>query len=308
MSNVTQINAYQPSGTVATALAANDTGLSREQTAQANTVGVATSERRRMEETSPLFVLDEVSFSVSGRVLLEPLTLTLPARRIVGLIGHNGSGKSTLLKILARQQPASGGTVRFEGIALSDWGDRPFARKLAYLPQHTPAASGMLVKELVALGRYPWHGALCRFGKGDREKVDEAMFLTDVTGMADRLVDTLSGGERQRVWLAMLVAQDAECLLLDEPISALDIAHQIEVLSLVQKLSHSKGLGVVVVLHDVNLAARFCDELIALHSGRIIARGTPEEVMTPCRLEAIYGLRMEIMRHPSTQRIVAIAT
>lgn len=257
--------------------------------------------------SAAMFALKAVSFSVPGRMLLEPLTLTLPAKRIVGLIGHNGSGKSTLLKILARQQPASSGTVRFEDKTLPEWGDRPFARKLAYLPQHTPAASGMLVKELVALGRYPWHGALGRFGKVDREKVEEAIELTDIALFADRLVDTLSGGERQRVWLAMLVAQDAECLLLDEPISALDIAHQIEVLSLVQKLSHSKGLAVVLVLHDVNMAARFCDEIIALHTGKLIARGSPAEIMTPSALKEIYGIDMAVMAHPVTGHAVAVA-
>jgi len=252
-----------------------------------------------------LFALDAVSFSIPGRVLLEPLTLTLPARRVVGLIGHNGSGKSTLVKILARQQPASGGTVHFEGKALGDWGDRPFARKVAYLPQQTPPASGMLVRELVALGRYPWHGALGRFGAVDREKVAEAMALTDVERFADRLVDTLSGGERQRVWLAMLVAQDAECLLLDEPISALDVSHQVEVLSLVHRLSSERGLGVVIVLHDVNMAARFCDEIIALHSGRLIARGAPDDILTPGQLESIYGVRMGVMPHPETARPLA---
>ena len=253
----------------------------------------------------PLFELDRVSFQVAGRTLLQPLTLTLPAKRIVGLIGHNGSGKSTLVKILARQQPASAGSVRFEGRLLSEWGDRPFARRLAYLPQQTPLASGMLVRELVALGRYPWHGALGHFGRIDRAKVDEAMALADVTGMADRLVDTLSGGERQRAWLAMLVAQDAECLLLDEPISALDVAHQVEVLSLVRQLRRSKGLGVVVVLHDVNMAARFCDEIIALHSGRLIARGTPDEIMTPAQLRRIYGIAMDVLRDPATSRAVS---
>ncbi|OJY00715.1 MAG: iron-hydroxamate transporter ATP-binding subunit [Rhizobiales bacterium 62-17] len=254
-----------------------------------------------MSETvmsEPLFQLDDVTFAIPERRLLEPLTMTLPARRVVGLIGHNGSGKSTLLKLLARQQPVSSGTVRFEGRALRDWGDRPFARKVAYLPQQTPPASGMLVKELVALGRYPWHGALGRFGQTDRDKVAEAMKLTDVEPFADRLVDTLSGGERQRVWLAMLVAQDAECLLLDEPISALDVAHQIEVLALVQRLARERGLGVVVVLHDVNMAARFCDEIIALHSGKLIARGAPAEIMTPAALQSIYGVAMDIMPHP----------
>ncbi|WP_158817335.1 ATP-binding cassette domain-containing protein [Methylocapsa sp. S129] len=250
----------------------------------------------------PLFELDAVTFVIPERALLGPLTLTLPARRVVGLIGHNGSGKSTLVKLLARQQPASAGTIRFEGRALQEWGDRPFARKVAYLPQQTPPASGMLVKELVALGRYPWHGALGRFGQTDEDKVAEAMALTDVTSFAARLVDTLSGGERQRVWLAMLIAQDAECLLLDEPISALDITHQVEVLSLVQRLSRDRGLGVVTVLHDVNMAARFCDEILALHTGKLIARGAPNTIMTPVELEAIYGIPMGVMPHPDTRQ------
>ena len=253
-----------------------------------------------------LFELENVSFSVPGRILIEPLTLRLPHRRMVGLIGHNGSGKSTLLKLLARQQPALSGSIRFEGKALSEWDDRPFARRVAYLPQQTPPASGMLVKELVALGRYPWHGALGRFGKVDSAKVDEAMVVTDVTGMADRLVDTLSGGERQRVWLAMLVAQETQCLLLDEPISALDIAHQVEVLTLVHRLSNEKGLGVVLVLHDVNMAARFCDEIVALHSGRMIARGLPASIMTPDALKRIYGIDMAVMMHPATGHPVAV--
>jgi iron-chelate-transporting ATPase len=252
----------------------------------------------RLAIEAPLFALEGASFAIPGRVLLEPLTLALPAGKVVGLIGHNGSGKSTLVKLLARQQPASSGTIRFEGRSLKEWGDRAFARKVAYLPQQTPPASGMLVKELVALGRYPWHGALGRFGQADREKVAEAIALTDVEPFADRLVDTLSGGERQRAWLAMLVAQDAECLLLDEPISALDVAHQIEVLSLVHRLSTERGLGVVVVLHDVNMAARFCDEIIALHSGRLIARGAPADIMTPEKLQAVYGVSMAVMPHP----------
>lgn len=257
------------------------------------------------DQAGPLFSLDRVSFTVGDRQLLEPLTLTVPSRRIVGLIGHNGSGKSTLVKILARQQPATGGTVRFEGKALSDWGERPFARRLAYLPQHTSTASGMLVKELVALGRYPWHGALGRFSRIDREKVDEAIELTNTAPFADRLVDTLSGGERQRVWLAMLVAQDAQCLLLDEPISALDVSHQMEVLSLVEKLSKEKGLGVVMVLHDVNMAARFCEDIIALHTGRMIARGSPAEIVTPERLFEIYGVEMDVMVQPSTGKLIS---
>ena len=194
---------------------------------------------------------------------------------MAGLVGHNGSGKSTLVKLLARQEAPTAGAIHFDGQPLGAWRDRAFARAVAYLPQHTPLAPGMLVRELVALGRYPWHGALGRFTNADRDKVAEAMALTDTARYADRFVDTLSGGERQRVWLAMLIAQDAGCLLLDEPTSALDIAHQIEVLSLVRKLSRERGVTVIVVLHEINMAARFCDEIVALREGRLVARGAP---------------------------------
>ncbi len=251
---------------------------------------------------TPLFELNSASFSVEKRVLLRPLTLTLPARHVIGLIGHNGSGKSTLIKLLARQQIPTDGAISFEGVRLEKWRDRPFARKVAYLPQQAPGAAGMLVGELVALGRYPWHGPLGRFGAEDKRMVEEAMELTDVAIYRDRVVDTLSGGERQRVWLAMLVAQNPDCLLLDEPTSALDVAHQVEVLSLVRRLTETRGLGVVVVLHDVNMAARFCDEILALHSGAMIARGSPDEILTPDKLQAIYGTRMGVMRHPDTGR------
>jgi iron-chelate-transporting ATPase len=262
----------------------------------------------RMNHTAPaaetdaapaMFELAQAAFAVADRTLLQPLDLRLAPHQVTGLIGHNGSGKSTLLKMLARQQPPSAGAVRFEGRPLRDWADRAFARRVAYLPQQTPPASGLLVRELVALGRYPWHGALGRFGAVDREKVEEAMALTDIAPFADRLVETLSGGERQRAWLAMLVAQDAACLLLDEPISALDIAHQVDVLALVQRLSRSKGLGVVVVLHDINMAARFCDDIVALHSGRLIARGAPDAILQPERLQAIYGIPMGVLPNPA---------
>jgi iron complex transport system ATP-binding protein len=255
-------------------------------------------------ENGELFALEAVAFSVAGRALLAPLSLALPASRVVGLIGHNGSGKSTLVKLLARQHSASAGVIRYEGVPLRDWSDRGFARKVAYLPQQTPAAAGLLVRELVALGRYPWHGALGRFGEADRAKVAEAMALTGVAPFADRMVDTLSGGERQRAWLAMLVAQDARCLLLDEPISALDIAHQIEILALMRRLADERGLGIVVVLHDVNMAARFCDEIIALHGGRLIARGSPDDIMTAQTLQAIYGIPMTVISDRDAARLM----
>lgn len=261
-----------------------------------------------MSGIEPKFSLEDVTFHAGDRSILEPLTLEISlGGRVVALIGHNGSGKSTLLKLLARQHAATNGRTMLNQIEMSKWGDRAFAREVAYLPQHLPSAAGMSVRDLVALGRYPWHGALGRFGRKDREKVDEAMSLTNVAGMADRIVGSLSGGERQRTWLAMLVAQEAKYLLLDEPISALDIAYQIEVLSLVRTLCRSKGLGVIVVLHDINMAARFCDEILALHSGSLIARGSPSELMSSPMLKRIYGIDMAVMTHPGTDRMIASA-
>lgn len=250
------------------------------------------------DNSAPLFELADACFAVAGRTILHPLTLSLPPGKVIGLIGHNGSGKSTLVKMLARQQAATGGEISFQGTELSQWGGRAYARQVGYLPQHMPPATGLLVRELVAFGRYPWHGAFGRLKPDDHGKIAEAMALAHVEEFADRFVDTLSGGERQRVWLAMLVAQDTRCLLLDEPISALDIAHQIEVLDLIRHLSHHCGIGVVAVLHDVNMAARFCDEILALRLGHLIARGTPDVVMTSGGLQDIYGIHMDVIAHP----------
>jgi iron complex transport system ATP-binding protein len=245
------------------------------------------------------FSLQEVSFTVPGRTLLAPLSLTFPKGKVCGLIGHNGSGKSTLLKMLGRHQSASSGHIQLNETPLEQWDSKAFARQVAYLPQQLPAAEGMTVQELVAIGRYPWHGALGRFKHQDREKVEEAISLVGLKPFAHRLVDSLSGGERQRAWLAMMVAQDSRCLLLDEPTSALDIAHQVDVLALIHRLSQEKGLTVIAVLHDLNMAARYCDYLMALRGGELIAQGTPEEMMRGDVLEQVYGIPMGILPHPA---------
>lgn len=258
------------------------------------------------DETEPmtLFSIEGLSVHVPGRQLLTDITLDLPAGQMIALIGHNGSGKSTMLKALARQITASG-AIAFEGRTLADWRAQDYARRLAFLPQSMPPAEGMLVRELVALGRYPWHGALGRFAPRDHEAVSHAMEECGVTPLADRLVDTLSGGERQRAWLAMMVAQEAGTLLLDEPISALDIAHQVEVLSLVRRMCHDQERSAVIVLHEVNMAARFCDHIVALKAGRLAMQGTPEELMRPARLQEIYGLPMQVLTNDDG-RLIAV--
>ncbi|EOV9543544.1 Fe3+-hydroxamate ABC transporter ATP-binding protein FhuC [Cronobacter sakazakii] len=245
------------------------------------------------------FSLKDVTFRVPGRTLLHPLSLTFPAGKVTGLIGHNGSSKSTLLKMLGRHQKPSGGDILLNGEPLAGWNSKAFAREVAYLPQQLPAAEGMTVRELVAIGRYPWHGALGRFGAEDRERVEEAISLVGLKPLAHRLVDSLSGGERQRAWIAMLVAQNSRCLLLDEPTSALDIAHQVDVLALIHRLSQQRGLTVIAVLHDINMAARYCDHLVALRGGEMIAQGSPLELMNGETLKQIYGIPMGILPHPA---------
>ncbi|MGC1004387.1 Fe3+-hydroxamate ABC transporter ATP-binding protein FhuC [Pantoea agglomerans] len=244
------------------------------------------------------FTLKNASFEVPGRALLQPLSLTFPPGKVTGLIGHNGSGKSTLLKMLGRHHAASSGEVLLNQQPVGSWKSKAFARQVAYLPQQLPAAEGMTVRELVAIGRYPWHGALGRFGQEDRDRVEDAIAQVGLNAFAGRLVDSLSGGERQRAWLAMMVAQNSRCLLLDEPTSALDIAHQVEVLALIKALSQQRGLTVIAVLHDINMAARYCDHLVALRQGALIAEGDAEAIMQAEVLGAIYGIPMGILPHP----------
>ena len=252
--------------------------------------------------TDMLFHIEDLSVDVPGRRLLDKITLNLPTGQVIGLIGHNGSGKSTLLKVLARQIPAHG-RVSFEGRELKDWSARDYARRLAFLPQHTPPAEGMNTRELVALGRYPWHGAMGRFGPQDDEAVEQALAECGMRPFADQLVDTMSGGERQRAWLAMMVAQQAGTLLLDEPISALDIAHQVEVLGLVQRMCHAQNRSAIIVLHEVNMAARFCDHIVALKGGKLTMQGNPDELMREEALHAIYGLPMQVLTRPDGQKV-----
>lgn len=254
-----------------------------------------------------MFEVKGATFAIDGKPLLQPIEHTFHQGKVYGLIGHNGSGKSTLIKLLAQQQPISQGNIHFDHRPLDAWGNREFARQVAYLPQHLPSAENLTGRELVAFGRYPWHGLLGRHTAKDKEAIERAIALTHTEAFADRLVDTLSGGERQRVWLAMLLAQGSRFLLLDEPLAALDIAHQMEVLALIRKLCDELDLGVIIVLHDINMASRYCDELMALHSGRLLAHGAPQEMMRDTTLEAIYGLPMQVMSHPNGQHAIAVA-
>lgn len=247
------------------------------------------------------------SFTRGGRSIVAPFELSIQPSRLYGLVGANGSGKSTLLRLLARQlQPASG-HIEVLGKPAAQYGARAFSRAVAYMPQFTPAVEGMTVRELASLGRFPWHGAMGAFTANDEAKVEAALEAGRLAHLAHRLVDTLSGGERQRAWLAMMLAQDTRCLLLDEPTSALDVSHQIQILTVVRDTCRHNGCAAVIVLHDVNMAAQYCDEIVALRSGEIALRGTPEEVLTPAALASVFGLRMGIFTHPDSGRPVCYA-
>ncbi|MGQ7791107.1 ABC transporter ATP-binding protein [Faunimonas sp. B44] len=252
------------------------------------------------------FEIRGLAVSVGGRQLVGTVDLDVRHGEVTALIGRNGSGKSTLLKVLARQVPASSGTVAFEGRPLQSWERRAFARAVAYLPQEPPAAAGLTVRELVGYGRYPWHGALGRFGAADEAGVARAMALTGVERFAGRMIETLSGGERQRAWIAMLIAQESRCLLLDEPTSALDVQHQMEILTLVRDLSRETDASVLLVLHDVNMAARFADRICALRDGGLVAEGPPGDLMAPDMLDTVYGLPMAVIPHPAGAGPVAL--
>lgn len=262
-------------------------------------MSAASAQPARHHSGAPIFELDGVSYAVPGRQILAPLSLALAPGRICGLIGPNGSGKSTLMRLLARQAAPAGGAIRFKGRAYADWSEREFARHVAYMPQFTPRTDGMSVRELVALGRYPWHGMLGRFTSEDAGKVENAIRRTGLVPLAHRIVDSLSGGERQRAWLALMLAQDTHCLLLDEPTSALDVAHETGMLDLVREIGHERGAAVVIVLHDINLAARVCDDIVALRDGRVIAHAPAHDIMQPGTLKAIYGVPMGIIPHPT---------
>ena len=253
-----------------------------------------------------MFRLEQASFALQGRTILHPLDLAFHPNRVYGLIGHNGSGKSTLLKLLTRQYPLAGGRILFDDKPIFDYSSREYARQIAYLPQHLPAATSLTARELVAMGRYAWGGLFGGKREQDQAAVDQAFALTHTEAFADRMVDTLSGGERSRIWLAMCLAQQSRFLLLDEPLAALDIAHQLEVMELVRHLSRHLQLGIVIVIHDINLAARYCDQLIALKQGRLLRQGSPADIMNREALHSIYTVEMDIIAHPKTGHPIAL--
>lgn len=240
----------------------------------------------------------KLTLAYEGNIIIEGLDLAIPHGKITTLVGPNGCGKSTLLRGLARLLKPKGGTVYLEGDAIAHLPTKALAKRLGILPQSPSAPEGLTVRELVAQGRYPHQNWLQQWSKQDELKVEEAIATTHLLDFANRPIDTLSGGQRQRAWIAMALAQDTETLLLDEPTTYLDLAHQIEVLDLLADLNRTRGKTIIMVLHDLNLACRYADHLIALRQGKVYAQGTPAEIMTETLVRQVFNLESKIMPDP----------
>ncbi len=253
---------------------------------------------------TPLLEATGVAFAYGGRAVLADVDLTLAPGELLGLIGPNGSGKTTLVRILAGLLAPSAGTVRVDGKALGSFRRMELARRLAVVPQDVTIEFPFTALEVVLMGRAPHLGALGFPRTHDLAVARAAMDRLDVAGLDDRPLDRLSGGERQRVLLARALAQEPDVLLLDEPTTHLDLKHQAGVHDVVRALGRERGVGTISVLHDLNLAAMYCDRLVLLAGGRVAASGAPMDVLTADRLSAAYGTDVAVGWNEATGPVV----
>jgi iron complex transport system ATP-binding protein len=243
---------------------------------------------------------EDLTLAYGERTVIEGLDLLVPPGRITAVVGANACGKSTLLRSMSRLLAPRSGRVLLDGKAVHRLPAKELARTLGLLPQSPIAPEGITVADLVGRGRHPHQRVFSRWSKEDDAAVAAALDATETTPLADRAVDELSGGQRQRVWIAMALAQQTDLLLLDEPTTFLDVAHQIEVLDLLTDLNRTRGTTIVMVLHDLNLAARYADHLVALSGGQIHAAGTPEDVLTEECVRAVFGLDSQVIVDPTS--------
>lgn len=244
----------------------------------------------------------ELSAGYGRHLVIEDLDLRVPTGEVTAIVGANACGKSTLLKAMSRLIAPRAGRVLLDGQAIHRLPTRELARKLGVLPQSPVTPEGITVADLVSRGRHPHHGLFGRWTSADDEAVAYALEATQTLALADRPVDELSGGQRQRVWIAMALAQETEILLLDEPTTFLDINHQVEVLDLLTDLNRARGTTIVMVLHDLNLAARYADHLVAMLGGRPHLTGRPETVLNEDMVREVFGIESRIMTDPTSQR------
>ncbi|NEO25860.1 MAG: ABC transporter ATP-binding protein [Kamptonema sp. SIO4C4] len=250
---------------------------------------------------SPQLTTQSLTLSYNKTPVIFDLNLEILTGKITALVGANGCGKSTLLRGLARLLKPRQGTVYLEGRSIAQLPTKAIAQQLGILPQSPTAPEGLTVRDLVAQGRYPYQSWWQQWSSEDERLLADALTITKMTEFGDRALDTLSGGQRQRAWIAMALAQDTDILLLDEPTTFLDLAHQIEVLDLLYDLNQTQERTIVMVLHDLNQACRYADHLIALQGGEVYVSGSPDQVMTPEMVQAVFGLDCCIVPDPVTQ-------
>lgn len=243
-----------------------------------------------------------LSAGYGDTIILDGLDFTVPPEKITVIVGANACGKSTLVRSMSRLISPRRGHVLLDGKSIHSTAPRKLAQTLGLLPQSPVAPEGITVADLVSRGRHPHQGLLSRWTMRDDEAVAAALEATKTHDLAERPVDELSGGQRQRVWIAMALAQETDILLLDEPTTFLDINHQIEVLDLLTDLNHTRGTTIVMVLHDLNLAARYADHLVAMAAGRLHAAGTPEDVLTERTVREVFGLESRVITDPTSNR------
>ncbi|HFI2472369.1 TPA: ABC transporter ATP-binding protein [Streptococcus suis] len=237
----------------------------------------------------------DLTVSYGKKSILSDLSIDFPTGKITSIIGANGCGKSTLLRALSRILPADKGTVYLDGKDMQQISTKEIAKRLALLPQVQENLDGICVYDLVSYGRFPHQNAFGRLTDLDREKIAWALTETQTMAFAHTPLQSLSGGQRQRVWIAMALAQDTDIILLDEPTTYLDMHHQLEVLELLQRLNSENGKTIVMVLHDLNHAARFSDYIIAMKDGHILQEGSPEEVITVEHLRQLFAIEADIL-------------
>lgn len=247
-------------------------------------------------------VIENVSVGYEERTIVKDCSIQIPDHKITTIIGPNGCGKSTLLKATTRIIQYQEGRIILDGNEITKEKTKELAKKMAILPQAPEGMKGLLVGELVAYGRFPYQTGFGRLSKKDLEVIDWALEVTGVMAYKNKVVDSLSGGQRQRVWIAMALAQETDIIFLDEPTTYLDIAHQLEVLTLLQKLNEEEGRTIVMVLHDINQAAQFSDHIIAMKDGQVVKTGTSNEVISKEILQEVFNIEAEIVTAPSTGR------
>ncbi|AKK07988.1 ABC transporter ATP-binding protein [Corynebacterium testudinoris] len=244
----------------------------------------------------------DLTLGYGTRQVATDLNVEIAPGAVTAIIGANGCGKSTLLRALSRLLTPESGQVLIDAAPINDLPTRELARILGLLPQTPTAPDGITVADLVGRGRTPHQGLFGRWSTTDYEVVADSLAATGLTELAERSVDELSGGQRQRVWIAMALAQDTDILLLDEPTTYLDVANQLDILDLLLDLNARRGTTIVMVLHDLNLAARYCDHLIAMREGAIVASGTPDEVVTAATVKEVFALESHVMPDPVSGR------